>query len=244
MQDALRAGHRHAIMPAPCFCVEARTLKLSVLMPVYNERDSIEEILHRVAAVPVPKEIVVVDDCSRDGTDQILDRLQIPGLRVIHHTHNQGKGAAVRTALKEATGDVAIIQDADLEYNPDEYVKLLHPITHEGAQVVYGVRNLDGQKWLFRNGNRLLTCVTNLLYGSNIHDMETCYKLIPTTIFRSLDIRCNRFDLEPEITAKLLRRGLRIYEVPISYHPRGEKKLSAWRDGLPALLTLLRLRFS
>lgn len=193
--------------------------------------------------MPLEKEIIVVNDCSRDGTGEILDSLQVEGLRVIHHERNQGKGAAVRTALKEASGDVAIIQDADLEYDPDEYIKLLNPILHNGAEVVYGVRNLDGQKWLFRNGNKLLTAITNLLYGSNLHDMETCYKLVPTALFRSLDIRCNRFDLEPEITAKLLLRGCKIREVPISYRPRGNKKLSAWRDGFPALWTLIRLRF-
>ena len=218
-------------------------LKLSVLIPVFNERDSVEEIVHRVASVPMPKEIIVVNDCSRDGTGEILDRIQVEELRVIHHEVNQGKGAAVRTALAAATGDVAIIQDADLEYDPDEYVKLLHPILQGEAEVVYGVRNLDGQKWLFRNGNRMLTSLTNVLYGSRLHDMETCYKLIPTELFRNLEIRCNRFDLEPEITAKLLRKGCRIREVPISYFPRGEKKLSAWRDGMPALLTLFRLRF-
>ncbi len=218
-------------------------LKLSVLIPVFNERDSVEEIVHRVASVPVPKEIIVVNDCSRDGTGEILDRIQVEELRVIHHEVNQGKGAAVRTALAAATGDLAIIQDADLEYDPDEYVKLLHPILQGEAEVVYGARNLDGQKWLFRNGNRMLTSLTNVLYGSRLHDMETCYKLIPTELFRSLEIRCNRFDLEPEITAKLLRKGCRIREVPISYFPRGEKKLSAWRDGMPALLTLFRLRF-
>lgn len=202
-----------------------------------------EQIIRRVASVPVEKEIIVVNDCSGDGTGEILNSLDIEGVRVLHHEVNQGKGAAVRTALQHATGDVAVIQDADLEYNPDEYAQLLKPVMEGRAQVVYGVRNLDGQKALFRYGNKLLTWITNLLYGSRLRDMETCYKLIPTSIFKSLDIRCNRFDLEPEITAKLLRGGYRIHEVPISYEPRGEKKLSAWRDGLPALLTLLRLRF-
>lgn len=230
-------------MPALCR-KGAPALKLSVLIPVFNERDSVEEIVRRVAAVPVPKEIIVVNDCSGDGTGDILDRIQIEGLKVIHHKVNQGKGAAVRTALEAAAGDVAIIQDADLEYDPDEYVKLLHPIVGGQAKVVYGVRNLDGQKWLFRNGNRMLTLVTNILYGSRIHDMETCYKLVPTELFKSLDIRCNRFDLEPEITAKLLKKGYKIHEVPISYRPRGDKKLSAWRDGMPAIFTLFRLRFS
>ncbi|MHB0868762.1 MAG: glycosyltransferase family 2 protein, partial [Chloroflexota bacterium] len=186
-------------------------LKLSVLIPVYDERDSITEILRRVAAVPVAKEIIVVNDCSRDGTGEILDNLSIEGLRVIHHQQNQGKGAAIRTALEAATGELALIQDADLEYDPDEYVKLLHPILHDQARVVYGVRNLSGQKWLFRNGNRFLSWVTGLLYGATVHDMETCYKLIPTDLFRELDIRCDRFDLEPEITAKLLRRGHHIH---------------------------------
>ncbi len=213
------------------------------MIPVFNERDSIEEILQRVAAVPVSKEIIVVNDCSRDGTGEILDGLSIEGLRVIHHSHNQGKGAAIRTALQAATGELAIIQDADLEYDPNEYVKLLHPILSNQAQVVYGARSLEGQKWLFRNGNRFLSWLTSVLYGAHLHDMETCYKLIPTQLFQELDIRCNRFDLEPEITAKLLRGGYKIQEVPISYRPRGDKKLSAWRDGMPALLTLLRLRF-
>ena len=230
-------------MTRPSISMEAPPLKLSVLIPVFNEQDSVEEILRRVAAVPVAKEIVVVNDCSIDRTGAILDKLDVEDLRVIHHGQNQGKGAAVRTALRAATGDLAIIQDADLEYDPEEYAKLLHPVIEGRAQVVYGVRNLDGQKWLFRNGNRLLTLMTNVLYGASIHDMETCYKLIPTELFRDLDIQCNRFDMEPEITAKLLRRGIRIHEVPISYRPRGEKKLSAWRDGLPALLTLVKCRF-
>jgi len=231
------------IMPADLGPMEVCDLKLSVLIPVFNERDSVEEIVRRVAAVPVEKEIIVVNDCSQDGTGEILDSLKIEGLRVIHHCRNQGKGAAIRTALKEASGEYSIIQDADLEYDPDEYVKLLHPIIQGNAKVVYGMRNLDGQKWLFRNGNRFLSIMTSILYGANVHDMETCYKVIPTGLFRDLGIRCNRFDMEPEITARLLLRKLRIYEVPISYRPRGDKKLSAWRDGMPALLTLLRLRF-
>lgn len=199
--------------------------------------------MRRVASVPVSKEIIIVNDCSRDGTGEILDAMQVEDLRVIHHSVNQGKGAAVRTALAAATGDLAIIQDADLEYEPYEYEKLLQPIIAGKAQVVYGVRSLSGQKWLFRTGNRLLTLVTNILFGARLHDMETCYKLIPTDLFRSLQIRCNRFDLEPEITAKLLKKGCKIHEVPISYRPRGDKKLSAWRDGMPAITTLLRLRF-
>ncbi|MHB1296499.1 MAG: glycosyltransferase family 2 protein [Anaerolineae bacterium] len=217
-------------------------MRLSVLIPVYNEEAGLAELLQRVAAVQVDKEIIVVDDCSRDGTGAILSRIALPQLRVIRHGVNKGKGAAIRTALAAATGDVVVIQDADLEYDPADYAALLAPIARGEAQVVYGVRNLRGQKLLFRLGNQFLTLLTNLLYGVRIHDMETCYKVMTTDIARSLDLECNRFDLEPEITAKVIRMGHRIYEVPISYSPRAEKKLSPWKDGLPALKALLRYR--
>lgn len=217
-------------------------MKLSVLMPVYNEEAGLEAILRRVAEVEIEKEIIVVDDCSRDGTSAILGRADIPGLRVIRHEVNRGKGAAIRTALQAATGDAVIIQDADLEYDPQDYPALLQPILSGQAQVVYGVRSLAGQKLLLRWGNALLTALTNLIYGVHIHDMETCYKVMTAEIAKRLDIECNRFDLEPEITAKIIRQGYRIYEVPISYRPRKEKKLSPWKDGLPALKALLRYR--
>lgn len=217
-------------------------MKLSVLMPVYNEEAGLEAILRRVAAVAIDKEIIVVDDCSRDGTSAILSRSDIPGLRVIRHEINRGKGAAIRTALQAATGDAVIIQDADLEYDPRDYPALLEPILRGEAEVVYGVRDLRGQKPLLYLGNKLLTWLTNLLYGVHLHDMETCYKVMKAEIAKSLDIECNRFDLEPEITAKIIRQGYRIHEVPISYHPREEKKLSPWRDGLPALRALLKYR--
>jgi len=217
-------------------------MKLSVLMPVYNEEAGLEMILRRVAAVGMDKEIIVVDDCSRDATATILSAMDIPGLRVIRHEVNKGKGAAIRTAIQAVTGDAVIIQDADLEYDPQDYPTLLAPILRGEAQVVYGVRSLRGQKLHIRLGNRLLTVVTNLLYGAHLHDMETCYKVMRSDIARSLDIECNRFDLEPELTAKILRQGFVIHEVPISYHPRAEKKLSPWRDGLPALRALFRYR--
>jgi dolichol-phosphate mannosyltransferase len=217
-------------------------MKLSVLMPVYNEEDGLETILRRVAAVEIDKEIIVVDDCSQDRTPEILARMEIPGLRVIRHPVNRGKGAAIRTALAAVTGDAVIIQDADLEYDPQDYPALLQPILSGQAQVVYGVRSLAGQKLLLRWGNALLTALTNLIYGVHIHDMETCYKVMTAEIAKRLDIECNRFDLEPEITAKIIRQGYRIYEVPISYRPRKEKKLSPWKDGLPALKALLRYR--
>ena len=162
---------------------------------------------------------------------------------MVHHQHNQGKGAAIRTALNVSSGDYVVIQDADLEYDPADYPRLLAPIITGEAQLVYGVRSFAGQKPLLRWGNQFLTWVTNLLFGTRLHDMETCYKLLPGDLFRTLDLECNRFDMEPEITAKVLRRDYRIHEVPISYEPRGAKKLSPWRDGLPALRALLKYRW-
>jgi glycosyltransferase involved in cell wall biosynthesis len=215
---------------------------LSVLMPVYNEEAGLATILTRVAAVPIEKEIIVVDDCSSDRTAEILASTQIPGLRAIRHAVNRGKGAAIRTAIAAATGDAMIIQDADLEYDPQDYIRLLEPIWRGEAQVVYGVRDFSGQKLLLRLGNRFLTLLTNLLYGARLHDMETCYKAMTADVTRSLNIQCNRFDLEPEITAKILRQGYAIHEVPISYEPREEKKLSPWRDGWPAMRVLFKLR--
>lgn len=219
-------------------------MKLSVLMPVYNEERGVATILQRVAAVPVEKEIIVVDDCSRDRTWEILQGLQIEGLRLFRHEVNQGKGAAIRTAMAHATGDAVIIQDADLEYDPQDYLKLLPPLQEGKAKVVYGARSLDGQRPLLRWGNKLLTALTNLVYGTRLTDMETCYKLMAADVAKSFTIECNRFDMEPEITAKITRRGHKIIEVPISYAPRQEeKKLSPWKDGLPALQAILRYRF-
>ena len=219
-------------------------MKLSVLIPVYDEEAGVAEAIRRVAATPVDKEIIVVDDCSRDRTPEILAALQseIPTLRVIRHPVNRGKGAAVRTAMEAATGDCLIIQDADLEYDPADIPRLLQPVAEGQAKVVYGVRSFAGQKLLLRLGNQFLTWLTNRLYGLQLHDMETCYKLMKAEVARGLDIECNRFDLEPEITAKIARRGYPICEVPISYKPREEKKLSPWRDGLPAVRALWRYR--
>ncbi|MFO7916974.1 MAG: glycosyltransferase family 2 protein [Anaerolineae bacterium] len=218
-------------------------MKLSVLMPVYNEEAGLEEIIRRVAAVDVEKEIIVVDDCSDDRTPEILQMLDVPELRVLRHETNRGKGAAIRTALEAATGDAIIIQDADLEYDPRDYEALLAPLISGEAQVVYGARSFDEQKFLLRFGNRLLTSLTNLLYGVDLEDMETCYKVMHTEIARRLGIECNRFDLEPEITAKVTRLGYEIHEVPISYDPREQKKLSPWRDGWPAVRALFKYLF-
>jgi glycosyltransferase involved in cell wall biosynthesis len=218
-------------------------MKLSILIPVFNEEESVKELLERVLAVPCEKEIVVVDDCSTDNTWSVLNGIQDPRIHVYRHEVNQGKGAGIRTALAHATGDLVIIQDADLEYDPNDYPRLLEPILNGRAQVVYGVRDLDSQEPLLRLGNKFLTFCTNLLYGSRISDMETCYKLMPREVMLSLNLQATRFQIEPEITAKLLRRGYHIYEIPIWYKPRKEKKLSPWKDGLPALWTLLKYRF-
>ena len=218
-------------------------MKLSILIPVFNEEESVKELLERVLAVPCEKEIVVVDDCSTDNTWSVLNGIQDPRIHVYRHEVNQGKGAGIRTALAHATGDLVIIQDADLEYDPNDYPRLLEPILNGRAQVVYGVRDLDSQEPLLRLGNKFLTFCTNLLYGSRISDMETCYKLMPREVLLSLNLQATRFQIEPEITAKLLRRGYHIYEIPIWYKPRKEKKLSPWKDGLPALWTLLKYRF-
>ena len=219
-------------------------MKLSVLIPVYNEEAGVAEVIRRVAAVPLEKEIIVVDDCSTDRTPEILAALQgeIAGLRIIRHPVNRGKGAGIRTAMEAATGDCLVIQDADLEYDPADLPALLQPIVEGRAKVVYGVRSLGGQRPHLRLGNRFLTWLTNRLYGLQIHDMETGYKLMRAEVARGLNIECRRFDLEPEITAKIARRGYAIYEVPISYKPRKEKKLSPWRDGWPAVRALFRYR--
>jgi len=223
---------------------------LSVIVPVYNERATIAEIIRRVrvADVPLDVDVVVVDDGSDDGTDKILAALADSTVRVLRHGVNRGKGAAVRTGLAASNGDLVLIQDADLEYDPDDWSRLLEPILKGKARVVYGSRftgerkNMLPSHWI---GNRLLTLVTNVLYQSTLSDMETCYKVFDRRALDGIEIRSERFDFEPEITAKMLRRGERIYEVPISYAGRevDEGKKISWRDGLGALWTLVRLRF-
>jgi glycosyltransferase involved in cell wall biosynthesis len=220
-----------------------RIMKLSVLIPAYNEEATLEEVIRRVSEIDLDKEIVVVDDCSTDRTPEILSSLEEDGLVVVSHEDNRGKGAAIRTALATAKGDLVVIQDADLEYDPQDFHKLIAPFLEGKAQVVYGVRSLDEQKQLMRLGNRFLTKVANLLYGSNLEDMETCYKLIAREVMESLDLRSDGFDIEAEITAKILKRGYRIHQVPIWYSPRVDKKLTPL-DGFPTLWALLRLRFT
>ena len=223
---------------------------LSVIVPVFNERATVAEIVRRMRKVELPLdvEIIMVNDASVDGTAEILKALEDSTVRVVHHESNAGKGAAVRTGLSHARGDLILIQDADLEYDPDDWPKLLNPVLKGKAEVVYGSRFTgEHRNMLFTHwvGNRLLSLVTNVLYNTTLSDMETCYKLFDRRALEDIDIRSNRFDFEPEITAKVLRRGYRIYEVPISYAGReyDEGKKITWKDGVQALLTLVRYRF-
>jgi glycosyltransferase involved in cell wall biosynthesis len=218
-------------------------MKVSVLIPAYNEEDTVEEVVRRVAAVDLEKEIIVVDDRSTDRTLQNVSALRQEGLVIISHERNRGKGAAIRTALAAASGDVVIIQDADLEYNPRDFHKLIRPFVDGKAKVVYGVRSLEEQKWHMRWGNRLLTIVANLLYGSKLQDMETCYKLVAKGVMDGIELHSDGFEIEAEITAKILKKGYDIYQVPIWYSPRADKKLTPL-DGLPTLWALIRLRFT
>ncbi len=223
---------------------------LSVIVPVFNERATVAEIIRRIRAVDVPfeVEVIAVDDGSSDGTDKVLATLGDSTVRVLTHPVNRGKGAAIRTGLAAARGDLVLIQDADLEYDPQDWPKLIDPILRGKARVVYGSRFTGGRlnmlplHWI---GNRFLSLVTNVLYSSTLSDMETCYKLFDRRIIEGITIESDRFDFEPEITAKVLRRGHRIYEVPISYAGREvtEGKKITWRDGFGALRALVKYRF-
>ena len=219
-------------------------MKLTVIIPVYNEASTFSTLLERVLAVPVDKEVLVVDDASDEETAEQLRDVITGEAQLFTHAKNAGKGAAIRTALQHAKGDVIIIQDADLEYFPEDYAILLKAYRNSGARAVYGVRDLGGRSFLMRFGNNFLTWLTNLFFRSNLHDMETCYKMIDRRLMQSLTLKSRRFEIEAEITAKLLLRDVDIVEVPIHYQPRAEeegKKLSPL-DGLPALATLLKYR--
>ena len=223
-------------------------MKLSVVMPVYNEAETVREIVAQVLAVPVEKEILIVDDGSTDGTRDVLRELDgRDGIRVFLQPTNQGKGAAVSVGFRHAAGDVVVVQDADLEYDPREYLKLLEPIETGHADVVYGSRFLGGgpRRVLYfwhTIGNRFLTLASNMFTNLNLTDMETCYKMFRREVVQSLQIESRRFGIEPEITAKVARRGYRIYEVPISYHGRTyeEGKKIGWKDAVSALATIIR----
>jgi len=225
-------------------------VKVSVVIPVFNERPTIEECLRRVRAVDLDKEIIVIDDGSTDGTREFLAALSPSAeLRVVLQPHNCGKGAAVRRGFEQATGDVVIIQDADLEYDPEDYHKLLEPIRDGRADVVYGSRFLGWPRRVLRFrhqlANRFLTTLSNLVTDLNLTDMETCYKMMTREVVQTLRLRSERFGIEPEITAKIARLGYRVYEVPISYHGRDywEGKKIGWKDGIAAVWTILRYGF-
>ncbi len=227
--------------------------KLSVVIPAYNERHTVADLLQRVAEAPLPAgldlEMVVVDDGSSDGTRELLRELETkadPPFRLIEHPENRGKGAALRTGFEQAAGDVVLVQDADLEYNPRDYPVLLQPILEDEADVVYGSRFLGGPHrvlffWHYL-GNRLLTTMSNMFTDLNLSDMETCYKVFRAEVIKGLTLSSNRFGIEPEITAKVAKAKVRIYEVPISYHGRtyAEGKKIGWRDGVSAIWAILR----
>ncbi len=227
------------------------TPRLSIVMPVYNEERSIEQVLRRLRRLPLPSyEVVVVDDGSTDGTREILrrwDGAEDGRFRVILQERNTGKGGAVRRGVQEARGEYVVIQDADLEYDPQDLALLYREIEQGRARVVYGSRFLGGGEFLLSSkiANRVLSLLTSVLYGKRVTDMETCYKMMPRDLYLSLQIRANRFDMEPEITAKILRQGIPIREVPIRYRGRNrsEGKKIGVRDGLQAVYTLVRYRF-
>jgi len=226
-------------------------MKLSIVIPVFNERDTIEELIRRVQNVEVglEKEIIIVDDGSEDGTHQILENLNHPNIKIFFHTINQGKGASLQTGFSKAAGDIVLIQDADLEYDPRDYPRLLEPILDGRADAVFGSRFLGGPHrvlffWHYI-GNKLLTTLSNMLTNLNLSDMETCYKVFRKEIIDKITLKSKRFGFEPEITIKLSKMKCRIYEVPISYSGRdySEGKKIGWKDGVAAIFHIFRYKF-
>lgn len=218
-------------------------MELSVIIPVYNEADNIKRILSAVENVKINKEIIVVDDFSTDGTREFLRKKQ--GIKLVFHKKNMGKGAAIRSALKIVSGDFVIIQDADLEYSPNQYTKLFKPIKENSTKVVYGSRILGKGVFLKSSyyANRFLTLLTNVLFNGHITDMETCYKMIETKLLKNLNLTSSRFEIEPEITCKILKRKEKIVELPITYKGRKKGKKIGVKDGIQAIWNLIKWKF-
>jgi len=231
----------------------ADRMKLSIVIPIYNEKATLEEIFRLVQATPYDKEIIAVDDASTDGSGEILTRLaqQYDNVKAFSHQRNQGKGAALRTGFAQVTGDVVVIQDADLEYRPADYPSLLEPIEQDVADVVYGTRLVGGRPhrvlffWHYL-GNRAVTTLSNIFTNLNLSDMEVGYKVFRAEVLKGIQIKCDRFGVEPELTAKIAKKRWRIYEVPIQYHGRDytEGKKITWRDGIAAIYHIIRFKFS
>ncbi len=233
-------------------------MKLSIVIPVYNEQNTLEKIIKKVLSVKLPlgvlKEIIIVNDGSTDDTLKILKKIKSKSIKIFHHTTNQGKGAAIRTGFSKVSGDFVIIQDADLEYDPQDFNRLLSPILNKRARVIYGTRLKNYPLKLFGKdktpmpshwfGNKFLTLFTNILYRSNLTDMETCYKLFTKDVIKNLQLTSQRFEIEPEITAKLLKSKIKILEIPIKVNPRtkAQGKKITWKDGFIAVYTLLKHR--
>ncbi|MCJ7623910.1 MAG: glycosyltransferase family 2 protein [Anaerolineaceae bacterium] len=217
-------------------------MNLSIIIPVFNEVQTIADIVERVVAVPLEKEIILVDDGSSDGSADVVESLISGQIKAFHHKVNRGKGAAILTGFEAAAGEVFVVQDADLEYDPQDFIRLIEPIKTGSADVVYGVRSLGSQKPVMRWGNQFVTWITNLLYGQHLKDMETCYKMMRREIALSLDLECRGFDVEAEITAKILRSGFSIHELPISYNARYDNKKLTPLDGLPTTRALWKYR--
>ena len=228
-------------------------MRLSIIVPVYNEEKTLEKIIERVIKVMIPgitKEIILVDDCSTDNTSKIIKKItsKHKNVKALYHEKNKGKGAAIRTAIPLVSGEVVVIQDGDLEYDPEDFKKLIKPILNKESKVVYGSRMLGTRKgFLIRShyyGNKFLTLITKILYRQKITDMETCYKMMDTSILKGIKFESNRFDFEPEITSKIIKKGYKIIEVPISYNCRSfkEGKKINWKDGMIAIYKLFKYR--
>jgi dolichol-phosphate mannosyltransferase len=231
-------------------------MKLSIIIPLYNEKGTIEELLKRINSVKLNKEIIIVDDYSTDGSREWLKNTKIKNVKKVFHDKNYGKGMAIRSGIKEVTGDIVIIQDADLEYDPNDYLELVKPIEEGKTEVVYGsrilgnlIKNMKSKHaqayYEYYYGGRLLTILTNILYNAKITDEPTCYKVFKTDVIKNINLKCTRFEFCPEVTAKIRKKGYKIFEVPIKYNPRtlNEGKKIKFKDGFEAIWALVKYRF-